>query len=76
MPPALLAARAMPAMGTMGVHAARRSEDDNMIARNWFRGDNPECWGRSWKVERFRFGSEEARLKADRNRRHDHAGLM
>lgn len=22
------------------------------------------------------FGSEEARLKADRNRRHDHAGLM
>ena len=55
-PPALLAARAMPVMGTMGVHAARRSEDDNMIARNWFGGDNPECWERScWNVGRFRF---------------------
>lgn len=37
-PAAPAAVRAMPEMGTMGDHAARRNEDDNILYGCWFCG--------------------------------------
>ena len=73
-PAAPAAVRAMPEIGTMGVHAARRNEDDSILC--WSCAQ--DCWekqpGGVVGTSQIRVGRGE--FEADRNRGHDHAGIM